>query len=98
MMLLFIWNGAATTVLPGPFAVGGRHQSRSSTSAQLLSPLPKELQHLARFKCKRLRSYAPPWTAPSAPEKCRANCAKTMPRDGDWCSFSITGILQSLAI
>ena len=59
MMLLFTWNGAATTVLPGPFAVGGRHQSRSSTSAQLLSPLPKELQHLARFKCKRLRSYAP---------------------------------------
>jgi hypothetical protein len=31
-------------------------------------------------------------------EKCRANCAETVPREGNWCSFSITGILQSLAI
>jgi hypothetical protein len=31
-------------------------------------------------------------------EKCRANCANTMSRDGNRCSFSITGILQSLVI
>ena len=63
-----------------------------------LASCQKEAQHLARLQCNRLWPYVRCGRCQAGLEKCRANCAETVPWDGNWCSFSITGILQSLAI
>ena len=98
MMLLFIWNGAATTVLPGPFAAGGRHKSRSSTPVQLLGPLPKRAAAPGTFQMQTVAAICARGRRQPHLKNVVQIARKPCPRDGDWCSFSITGILQSLAI
>jgi hypothetical protein len=82
----------------GPLRRWRASQPQSSASVQLLGPLPKRSAKPGSLQCNRLWPYVRCGRRQARLEKCRANCAETVPRDGNWCSFSITGILQSRAI